>query len=63
MKKILILLFLSDFWLGIVNLKKRKALKKKISEELMKIAWHPKRWWNCCMSENEKKEIEPVFTE
>ena len=63
MKKILILLFLSDFWLGIVNLKKRKALKKKISEELMKIVWHPKRWWNCCMSENEKKEIEPVFTE
>ena len=63
MKKILILLFLSDFWLGIVNLKKRKALKKKISEELMKTAWHPKRWWNCCVSENEKKEIEPVFTE
>ena len=35
------LLFLSDFWLGILNLKKSKHLKK-ISEELMRIAWHPK---------------------
>ena len=41
----------------------RKALKKKISEELMSIAWHPKRWYNFCMSEDEKKEIEPIFTE
>ena len=24
----------------------------------MPIAWHPKRWWNYCMSEHEKKEIE-----
>ena len=29
----------------------------------MPIAWHPKRWWNFCMSEDEKKEIEPIFTE
>ena len=29
----------------------------------MPIAWHPKRWWNFCMSENEKKEIGPIFTE
>ena len=34
-----------------------------ISEEFMAIAWHPKRWWNFCMSENEKKEIKPIFTE
>ena len=45
---IVILLFLSE---------------KKISEELMPIAWHPRRWWNVYMSEDEKKEIEPVFTE
>ena len=43
--------------------KKSKALKKKISEELMPIAWHPKRQWNFCMSEYEKKEIEPVLTD
>ena len=24
----------------------------------MPIAWHPKRWWNSFMSEDEKKEIE-----
>ena len=29
----------------------------------MPIAWHPKRWWDFCMSEDEKKEIEPIFTE
>ena len=58
---ILILLFLSNFWLGITE--KRKVLKMNISEELMLIAWHPKRWWNFCVSEDEKKEIEPIFTE
>ena len=31
-----------------------KYLKKK-SEELVLIAWHPKRWCNFCMSENKKK--------
>ena len=41
--------------------KKRKALKKQISEELMPIARHPKRWWNFCMTEDEKKEKEPIF--
>ena len=45
-----------------IKFEKRKELKKKISEELMPIAWHPKRWWNFCMSEDEKN-IEPVFTE
>ena len=29
----------------------------------MTTAWHPKRWWNFWMSEDEKKEIEPTFTE
>ena len=33
----------------------------------MTIAWHPKRWWNFCMSGDEKKkkkkEIEPIFIE
>ena len=27
-----------------------------ISEKLMPIAWDPKRWWNFCMSEDEKKD-------
>ena len=29
----------------------------------MPVAWYPKRWWNFCVSEDEKKEIEPTFTE
>ena len=33
---------LSDFWLGIVKLKKQNIWKKK-SEELISIAWHSKR--------------------
>ena len=44
MKMILILLFMSDFWLGLMNLKNAKHLKKKITKELMPIAWHLKRW-------------------
>ena len=29
----------------------------------MLVALYPKRWWDCCMTEDEKKEIEPIFTE
>ena len=32
-----------------------------ISEELMSIAWHPKRCWNFWISEDEKKEIKPIL--
>ena len=42
---------------------KRKELKKKISEELIHVVWHPNRWWDWCMSEDEKKEIDPVSVE
>ena len=54
---------LSISWSGKLNLKNAKNLKKKIREELMPIAWHPKRWQNFCMSEDEKKEIGPIFIE
>ena len=46
------------FWLGILNLKKDKGLKKELNEELMLIAWFPRKWWNFCTSEDQKKEIE-----
>ena len=45
---------------SILNLKNTKNLKN-ISEELMAIAWHPKRWWDWCYPEDEKKEIERIF--
>ena len=42
---------------------KRKELKKQLSEELMPVAWHLDRCWDWCISEDEKKEIDPMFTE
>ena len=32
-----------------------------ISEEVMTIAWFSQRWWNSCVLEDEKKEIDPIF--
>ena len=29
----------------------------------MPLSWHPTRWWILRMSECEKKEIDPVFSE
>ena len=43
--------------------KRRELKKKKISEELMPVAWHPTIWWNWCMSEDEKEEINSMFIE
>ena len=40
--------------------KKRKAQKAKIKEELLPIAWHPSRYWDWCISEDEKKETEKL---
>ena len=34
---------------------KRKAQKAKIKEKLILIAWHPSRWWDWCVPEDEKK--------
>ena len=36
---------------------------KKISKELMPVVCHPERWWNVCVPEEKKKEIEPIFIE
>ena len=52
-----ILFFLPDFWLGTLNLKNAKHM----NEELMLIVWHSNRWWDFCMSEDEKKRIDPMF--
>ena len=40
-----------------------ESTSKMISEELMPAVWHPKRWWNFCTSEDETKEIDPIFIE
>ena len=41
-----------SFFVKHVKFEKRKALIKELNEELMSIAWHPKRWWDFCVSEN-----------
>ena len=28
---------------------------------MMPVLWHPTRWWGGCLSDDEKKETEPVF--
>ena len=41
--------------------KKRKAQKAKIKEELLPIAWHSSKYWDWCMSEDEKQEREKLW--
>ena len=41
--------------------KKQKAQKAKLKRELMPIAWHPSRWWDWCVPEDEKKETEKLW--
>ena len=40
---------------------KRKAQKAQIKKELIPTAWHPSRWWDWCMSEDDKKETEKLW--
>ena len=42
---------------------KREAFKKDLSEELMHASWYQKRWCDWCLQEDDKKGIEPIFTE
>ena len=56
-------IILIRLWTWHIKFEKLKELKKMISEELTPVAWDPKRWWDWCVSEDEKKEIDPVFIE
>ena len=57
-KMILILLFFSEFWH--IKFEKRKEPEKDLSKELMPVVWHPNRWWDSYISDDEKKkEINP----
>ena len=40
---------------------KHKAQKAKIKEELLPITWHPSRWWEWFVPEDEKRETEKLF--
>ena len=39
---------------------KRKAQKAQIKKELMPISWHPSRWWDWCVPNDEKQETEKM---
>ena len=41
--------------------KELEKKKKKLNEELMSAVWHPTRWWDWCVSEDEKMKIDPIF--
>ena len=41
--------------------KKRKAQKAKMKEELVPVAWHPSRWLDWCMSEDEKSDVKKLW--
>ena len=41
--------------------KKRKGHKTSIKEDLLPIGWHPSRYWDWCMSEDEKQETEKLW--
>ena len=43
--------------------KQCKACKKKISQELISVAWHSTTWWDCCVSDDERKEIETFLVD
>ena len=40
---------------------KRRAQKAQIEKELMSITWHTSRYWDWCMSEDEKQETEKLL--
>ena len=40
---------------------KRRAHKAQIKKELKPIAWHPSRWWDWCVPEDEKQETENLW--
>ena len=42
---------------GCITFNQCKAFKKDISKELMSVAWHPTRWWDWCMKEDNKIDV------
>ena len=45
----------------IKNEKLKKAQKGSIKKELLPVVWHPSRWWDWCVPEDEKKETEKIW--
>ena len=41
--------------------KQRKACKEEIDRKLMPIAWHPEKWWDWCILEDETKKVKQLW--
>ena len=50
-----------SFFIKHIKFEKCEILKKELNEELMTISWHAKRWWDWCVSEDEKKRKRSNF--
>ena len=50
-----------NFFKWFYDYKKRKIKKALIKEELMSTAWHPSRWWNWCVPEDERRGTEKLW--
>ena len=51
---VLKLLSMLDLMLGVIDKNNARHVKKEISKELIPVAWHRTRWWDWCISEDEK---------
>ena len=51
----------NNFFKWYEGYKKRRDQKVSIKEELLPIARHPSRYWDCCMSEDKKQETEKLW--
>ena len=49
------------YYYQFINNKNREAQKAQIKEELMPITWHPSRWWDQYVSEDQKKPAETLW--
>ena len=41
--------------------RKRKTQKVSIKKELIPVSWHPSRWWDWCVPEDEKRKTEILW--
>ena len=53
----------NSFFVKHIKFEKCKELKKMISIKFVPAAGHPNKWWNICVSDHGKIEIESAFTE
>ena len=58
---ILIIAMMKGLVSGKKVIKKRKAQKALIKEELIPVTWHPSRWWDWCVHEDDKKDAEKLW--